>query len=545
VKGRGGGSDALLARTIAGRYEVVRLIGKGGMGAVYEVRHTRLNRVFALKTLADELVGSPEALARFRREADIVSRLNHPHIVQVIDWEVLEGGAPCLVMEYLEGETLHRLIKRAGKLPWSTIGKVGDQILSALSVAHKAGVTHRDIKPDNILLALDDSGNTTAKLLDFGVSKVHDSRTIATADQRLLGTPCYMSPEQADGDQLRIDGAADVWAMGAILFEMAAGEQAFQGGSVPSILYKVCHGAPLSIEGRRDDAPTSFRRLVADALSRDPDRRLRKADMMRARLRAALEGMPDVSFPETLDLDLVAPASEPMVADEMAATVSSGPDESAAGRQPPAPRRSRRWVALAAVTALAAGGFAVFNWRAALGIGGRDEAAPDQAAAVPSPPVAPPAAALAPADEVASAPTAATPVAASPPAPAAATVRVEVSSEPAGATVYRAADGVKLGQTPFSGEFQRGPGVAELLLVLPGHANARIEVPIDADSRRTVALVAVARARGKKERAAERSRNRRSGARAPAGESAPAAGSKTPAVDKKPLGDKTVDPFGG
>ena len=150
--------DPLIGKIVGGRYQVIRLIAHGGMGDVYELRHQRVNRTFALKTLARELLNNPQSLQRFRREADVVASFRHPNIVEIVDWETLDDGSPCIVMEYLRGEDLASLIARQGPMPWRQIAILADQALSALTVAHRAGIVHRDLKPQNIFVVYDDAG---------------------------------------------------------------------------------------------------------------------------------------------------------------------------------------------------------------------------------------------------------------------------------------------------------------------------------------------------------------------------------------------------
>jgi serine/threonine-protein kinase len=287
----------LIGQVVGGRYEVIRRIGKGGMGAIYEVRNTRLGRQFALKTLTADAQEDLETLTRFRREADVISRLKHAHIVEIIDWETLDDGAPCIVMEYLQGEDLARRIRHHGQLSWPFIARIGDQVLSALSVAHRAGIVHRDLKPQNIFLAVDDSGDERAKLLDFGVSKIRNSR--ATTDARLIGTPSYMSPEQAQGQTEDVGPPTDVWAMGAMLHEMATGELAFDGDNLMQILFKICQRDPEKVNAKRGDAPAQFVELVSDALQRDRDKRIPDAHAMRTRLRESLREMAGIQYLDT------------------------------------------------------------------------------------------------------------------------------------------------------------------------------------------------------------------------------------------------------
>jgi serine/threonine-protein kinase len=291
--------DALIGRVIGGRYQVLRLIGKGGMGCIYEVRNTRLGRSFAMKTLGTDAAANEKTLQRFRREADVIARIKHPHIVEIVDWEALDDGAPAIVMEYLRGEDLAARIA-AGPLPWPLLARIADQMLAALSVAHANGIVHRDLKPQNVFLAVDDAGDERVKLLDFGVSKVRDSQSVVTTDERLLGTPAYMSPEQADARPDDIGPHSDVWAVGVLLHEMATGQVPFDAPSVPSILYKICHGSPASLIAGRPDAPQAFVDLVAATFVRDIPGRIPDATALRVRLREALHEVAGVTCVDEL-----------------------------------------------------------------------------------------------------------------------------------------------------------------------------------------------------------------------------------------------------
>ena len=273
---------------ISDRFQIVCCIGSGGMGTVYEVRHRRLDRSYAAKVLAHDLANDYTALARFRREAEIISGLRHPNIVDIVDWDNLDDGTPCIVMEYLQGESLSTRLQRLGALPWSDIVSIGQQVLSALAMAHGEGIVHRDLKPDNIFLAKNDAGQEVAKLLDFGVSKIRNTNTLATQDTSLLGTPAYMSPEQAESRASEIDETTDLWAMGAILYEMACNQTAFNAASVPSLLYKVCHSDPIPLAQLRLDVPPAFQQLVSRALCRDRRGRFANAQDMSAALAHAL-----------------------------------------------------------------------------------------------------------------------------------------------------------------------------------------------------------------------------------------------------------------
>ena len=288
--------DPLIGQRIGNRYEVLRLIGKGGTGSIYEASNVRLGRSFALKMLKGEAATNPDVIQRFRREAEIVARIKHPNIVEIVDWEELPDGSPCIVMEYLKGEDLASRISRSGALPWPQIAQIADQVLAALTVTHASGVVHRDLKPQNVFLAVDDAGDEQVKLLDFGVSKFRDGTTLVTTDARLVGTPAYMAPEQAQGQAGSVGTHTDLWAMAIMLHEMATGVLAFTGTNVPAMLYAICHMDPVPIVEHRPDAPPAFVQLIADALVRPVEQRLADAAAMRARLRDALSDLPDVQF---------------------------------------------------------------------------------------------------------------------------------------------------------------------------------------------------------------------------------------------------------
>jgi len=469
---------------IGDRYEVIRRIGKGGMGAVYELRHQRLDRRFALKTLRSDLIADPEALGRFRREADIIAKLRHPHIVEIIDWDTLDDGSPCMIMEYLDGETLAARLKRSGPLPWPALAQIADQVLSALALAHSADIVHRDLTPWNVFLAVDDAGEVRAKLLDFGISKIRSTHTLSTNDEAVLGTPAYMSPEQADGKHELVGPSSDVWAMGAILFKMATGEDAFSASSVPSILYRVCYQEPESLVEHRPDAPPAFVELVDRALSRDPARRITDAEQLREGVRASLADLAPGAFleplrapaprialplepgPETGD-GPPAPGSEPPAAEPDRKVESETLDAPAPAQDHEAPdvrHRGRRWLAAAGVAGI-------------VGIAGIAVAVLGLDRGSPSGPSEPAAEAISPAQD-------ASPDAAQPPA----MITLELDSSPRGAFVYRESDGRLLGRTPHREVVEKDSGMLVFRVKLEGHESERVEMATDVDRTELVQL---------------------------------------------------------
>ncbi len=433
-------NDALIGKVIADRYRVTRLIGQGGMGAVYEVAHTRIRKRFAMKTLAAHLSGDEDALARFRREADIIATLNHPNIVNIVNWDVLDDGSPCMIMERLEGESLAGRLRRDGAMSWSEIGAIADPVLAALSVAHQAGVVHRDLKPQNIFLARDGSGAETPKLLDFGVSKMRDSQSFVTTDERMLGTPAYMSPEQAQGIQADVGPSTDVWAMGAILFEMVTGECAFVGASVPSILYHICHGEPRKVTDLRPDTPGAVASLLERTLSHNGYERVTECDVLRAELRSALEGVADlpVVTRKRAISEAALAATAPRLAMAPTTLGSSSGESIAVPKEEDPPERRSRWpLPLVGLGVLA--GVVLLAVRM-LGSGSRS---PDSTAAVATPTDASTVSLAAPPDAAAIAEQV-SPADAAPPAQ----VTITLESVPSKAWVVNS-DGKRLGRTPY------------------------------------------------------------------------------------------------
>jgi len=257
------------------------------MSLVYEVQHVKLKRQFALKRILPHFVSNQEAMVRFEREAELLASLRHPNVVDITDWDELPDGSPYMILEFLHGASVRVRMDRK-QLAWEAIARFGDQAMAALSLAHRIGITHRDLKPENIFISIDDAGEERVKLLDFGVSKMRGlGRT--TGQFAMLGTPSYMSPEQAQGLTDLIGPSTDVWAMGTILYEMATQKVAFTGESLAATVVNITSGRPAPITSFRADAPPAFVELIERATSTDPERRLTSIDEMRQELRTALE----------------------------------------------------------------------------------------------------------------------------------------------------------------------------------------------------------------------------------------------------------------
>ena len=232
--------DPLVGTTVAGRYRVEKLLGTGGMGAVYRAEHVHMKKTVALKVLHKEFLGVNEVVARFEREAIAAGRIEHANVAPATDFGKLEDGSFYLVLEYIDGKSLRALIE-GGPLPWERAVAIARQVASALSAAHAAGIVHRDLKPDNVMLVPQADGSERVKVLDFGIARV----TLADAPRdathltkvgAVMGTVAYMSPEQALGED--VDERTDLYALGVIVHEMISGRVPFDAGTAAQILAK-------------------------------------------------------------------------------------------------------------------------------------------------------------------------------------------------------------------------------------------------------------------------------------------------------------------
>jgi serine/threonine-protein kinase len=292
-------------------YEIVSQIGKGGMGAVFAARHLRLpGKHVAVKVLLGEANLNPELYARFRREAEIASQLGHPNIIEVLDFHSLEDGTPYMVMEYLRGENLARRLKQ-GALPLSEVLTMARQIGSALQAAHRAGVVHRDLKPANVFLVPTEAGGELServKLLDFGISKILASQTVQTQDAMLLGTPQYMSPEQALGKNSELDARTDIFSLGCMLYEMLAGKTPFDGtGSTVLVVYRIVHERAAPLATHCPNLPAHVLAAVDKALEKDPKDRFQDVGA----LILALTGSPLRTLDDVMANTLASPLPAP------------------------------------------------------------------------------------------------------------------------------------------------------------------------------------------------------------------------------------------
>ena len=264
-------ADPLIGTILGDTYEVQRRLGEGGMGRVYEARHVRLGRRYAVKVMHQMFAADRDALARFRREATAASAIQSPYVAQVFDVNATREGQPYLVYELIDGEDLGTLLEREGALSIARSTRIARQIASGLGAAHAAGVVHRDLKPENVMLVKAPDGSDIAKLLDFGIAKVQQEDKL-TRTGAVLGTPAYMAPEQARGGST-IDQRCDVYALGAMLYRAVTGRPAFSGEDAGRTLTSVIWDEPARPKTLRRDLPDALELIIQRAMAKDPDKR--------------------------------------------------------------------------------------------------------------------------------------------------------------------------------------------------------------------------------------------------------------------------------
>jgi tRNA A-37 threonylcarbamoyl transferase component Bud32 len=269
---------------IADRYRVVAPIGRGAMGTVYRAEHVQISKVMAIKLLHRELEQNPENVARFHREAESASRLNHPNTVHVFDFGRTKSGSLYLVMEYVDGDDLAKVLDNDGPMPFGRVAYLCAQVAGSVEDAHAAGIVHRDLKPENIVIAEGRDGET-AKVLDFGLAKLFEGNVEAqvTSSGTIVGTPYYMSPEQIQGQEL--DGRSDVYAIGAIMYECVVGKPPFEAPNPVGVLSKHLSEEPLRPSARSPlSVPAEADEIILRCLEKDPDRRYQTAEEVRQAL---------------------------------------------------------------------------------------------------------------------------------------------------------------------------------------------------------------------------------------------------------------------
>jgi len=424
----------LIGQTL-GKYRITRLIGSGGMGAVFEASHESINQRVAVKVLHAKLTADPEAVQRFMKEAKTTSMVHHVGLVRVFDFGQLPDGAAYMMMEYLEGESLRARLATVSKLEVVDSLRITRQIAAALAAAHEKGIVHRDLKPENVLLCPDPEtpSGERAKVLDFGIAKViePDGEVLKTTTGAILGTPTYMSPEQCRGVG-NVTEKADVYSLGAMLYQMISGRPPFVGQGSGDLIAMHIIETPTPLRELMPSVSPDVETLVHQMLIKKPEER--------PSMRQVLQALEQLG---------------------LTATSAAGTQVVIVPPPPAPPARSRAVVLGVALGVAGLGGVALF-----LLSGGRHRG-PDPAPQPPavSQPVTPP-----------------------PPRPTAALVKLEILSQPPGAQVLGLPGQTPLGITPWRLERPADRGPLELLLRLPGFADQRLLLTAQADETRRVTM---------------------------------------------------------
>jgi len=468
-----------------GNFQVVRLLGEGGFGEVYEAENPFLQRRAAIKVLHTGMVQEPELVRRFLNEARAASAIRHPNIIEVFDAGVTPAGEPYILMEFLEGDSLQKLLLQGGRMPLRTVQEIARQAGSALSAAHAAGIVHRDLKPENLFVIPDTSMplGLRVKVLDFGIAKVKHREdqvsTMKTQAGLLMGSPSYMSPEQCR-DSSDVDLRSDVYSLAIIVYEMLAGVPPFASKSATEMLVLQITADPPPLRPQVPDLPDYVEQTVMRALAKDREDRYASVDYFVGALhgtypaltaqgnsattrtvsgrRAGLAAGGFAAQPTPVPPELSGSRAEltpapigvpgPTITTLSQATGETGrmPSPSSDANLDWDMPKSRRWPWVAIPTALAAAAVTFFALR------------PAPAPPAPVAPVVNP------------------------------TIVWSIRTDPVGATVVDLADGSVLGTTPLQKPFARGAGSKSLVVRLAGYKDESLTVGLDENSASTIDL---------------------------------------------------------
>jgi serine/threonine-protein kinase len=263
-----------IGEVLGGKYRVDRVIGEGGMGFVVAATHIHLEEQFAIKLLLPDAVKSPDVVHRFHREAKTAMKIKSEHVARVTDVGTLESGAPFMVMEYLAGSDLADVIEKSGPMPIDSSVELILQACEALAEAHAADIVHRDLKPANLFLTRRADGTLCVKVLDFGISKIADGSHAKTKTSAVMGSPAYMSPEQMRSSK-DVDARTDIWALGAILYELLAGVPPFDAETVPQLCMKIMTEPLPPLSAVRRDVPPGLEAVIRRCQEKDANARFR------------------------------------------------------------------------------------------------------------------------------------------------------------------------------------------------------------------------------------------------------------------------------
>ncbi|MFH1132357.1 MAG: protein kinase, partial [Pseudomonadota bacterium] len=306
--------NSSIGQIVGGRYRLTKLLGQGGMGEVYSAEHVHITKTVAVKLLHPQIGNNAEAVARFRLEAQSASSIGHRNIVVIDDFGTMENGRVYLCMEYLEGKSLAELMQTPGGISLCFALNIMCQVCDGLTVAHAKNIVHRDMKPENIFISVQDDGQPVAKILDFGIAKVSgtDENQSLTRTGTVFGTPHYMSPEQALGQ--KVDYRADIYSAGVILFEIITGQVPFKAESFMGILSQhiVKQPPPFNTVSPDRTPPPSLEAIVFKAMDKDPKKRFSSMAELKMALLQVLSEIRDIPDAKSLlGGTLIAPADRP------------------------------------------------------------------------------------------------------------------------------------------------------------------------------------------------------------------------------------------
>jgi eukaryotic-like serine/threonine-protein kinase len=459
-----------------GNYRILKLLGEGGMGAVYLAEHPGIGRKAAVKVLHPGMAQNEEVVTRFFNEARAANAVKHPGIVEIFDFGTLPTGATYIIMEFLEGESLAARIRRSGRIRIGDAVEFAYQTAAVLGAAHEKGIVHRDLKPDNLFLIPDTHtpGREMVKVLDFGIAKLNagagGSGSVKTRTGTVMGTPLYMSPEQCRGNK-EVDHRTDIYALGIILYEMLCGDPPFVSEGHGELIHMHIGTPPAPPRTHNPGIPQDLERVVLKALAKDPGQRFATMGDVQQALRGAQART--VSAPQ---VDPVAPTPRAPRSDPPQTTFTAA--ASMIENQITQRRRSK-WAApaigLVVAAAIVVGGVYLTGGKqtGAPGSGASSTAAPESASlGTTSPatttPATAPGAPPAPAE------------AAKPAAPGStAMIMIGITSDPPGARVVREKDGADLGITPFKDSWPVKDGAEKLRIELDGYRHEPLVVPLD------------------------------------------------------------------
>ncbi|MFZ5896220.1 MAG: serine/threonine-protein kinase [Myxococcota bacterium] len=351
---------------VAGRFRLVRALGRGGMATVYEAHDVRLRQRVAIKVLAPVFAADASAVERFLREARAAVSLRNQHVVRVIDAGTLPEGAPYLAMEYLDGKSLEALLASDGALAVSDVVEYTLQALEALAEAHRAGIVHRDLKPENLMLVRGEDDLPKVKVIDFGISKLTGPEFTLmnlTLQSAFLGSPLYASPEQLR-DASHVDARSDIWSLGVVMYELLTGRPPFAARSPALLMNSITNSLPEPLEHLRHDIPSELAQVVMCCLEKEPEDRFASAqELARALAPFAPDARSRLSVEHIVRVQSSAPPPPaplpPPVLEEVATTPSLPPAWSTLTSAPPSveaspPRKpSMRWLIAAAAAGVA------------------------------------------------------------------------------------------------------------------------------------------------------------------------------------------------